>query len=160
MIRQATFDDAAAICGIYNPYVADSVITFEEEAVSVQAMRSRIADVTERYPWLLFEQDQQIAGYAYATAWRARAAYRHSVESTVYLSPRFQRQGIGTKLYRELLSRLRAQAVHQVIGGIALPNAGSVALHEALGFKKVAHFTEVGRKFDRWIDVGYWQLAL
>jgi L-amino acid N-acyltransferase YncA len=160
MIRQATLDDAAAICGIYNDYIANSVITFEEEAVSVEAMRGRIADVSGRYPWLLFEQEQQIAGYAYATAWRARAAYRHSVESTVYLSPRFQRQGIGTKLYRELLSRLRAQAVHQVIGGIALPNAGSVALHEALGFKKVAHFAEVGRKFERWIDVGYWQLAL
>lgn len=160
MIRSATVDDAAAICAIYNPYVAATSVTFETEAVPVGVMRTRIADVVEIYPWLVFEEGCEVGGYAYATQWRARAAYRHAVESTIYLGPRFQRKGIGTQLYAELIARLRAQGVHQVIGGAALPNPGSVALHERLGFRKVAHFTEVGRKFDRWIDVAYWQLGL
>lgn len=160
MIRDATGKDAEAICAIYNPYIADSTITFEVEPVSTEAMRERIADVCAKYPWLVFEQQNRIAGYAYATAWRPRAAYRHTVESTVYLAPDFVRQGMGKSLYQELIKRLRGLAVHRVIGGIALPNAASVALHEGLGFKKVAHFGEVGRKFDRWIDVGYWELPL
>jgi phosphinothricin acetyltransferase len=160
MIRTATIEDAGAICSIYNPYVLGTTVTFETEAVTPDVMRTRIADVTAAYPWLVFEENGLVGGYAYASRWRPRAAYRHSVESTVYLAPAFQRRGVGTQLYRELIDRLRSQGVHQVIGGAALPNAGSVALHERLGFKKVAHFAEVGWKFDRWIDVGYWQLAL
>jgi L-amino acid N-acyltransferase YncA len=160
MIRTATVGDAAAICAIYNHYVAETTVTFETEPVSVADMSARIAEVTAIFPWLVFEEGGAIGGYAYAARWRPRTAYRHSVESTVYLAPHFQRRGIGTLLYRELIEKLRALGVHQVIGGAALPNPGSVALHERLGFRKVAHFAEVGRKFDRWIDVGYWQLAL
>ena len=160
MIRNATVEDAGAICAIYNPYVLGSTITFEEEEVPVEAMRARIAEVTETYPWLVYEDRGEVGGYAYAARWRHRAAYRHSVETTVYLAPLFQRQGIGRRLYVELIEKLRALGIHRVMGGIALPNAGSVALHERLGFKKVAHFGEVGRKFDRWIDVAYWQLDL
>lgn len=160
MIRSATAADAAAICSIYNRYVAETTVTFETDPVSVEVMRTRIAEVAASYPWLVFARDGEVGGYAYASRWRPRAAYRHSVESTIYLAPAFQRQGIGTQLYTELIARLRAQGIHQMIGGVALPNADSVALHERLGFRKVAHFAEVGRKFDRWIDVGYWQLAL
>lgn len=160
MIRLATAADAAAVCSIYNRYVAETTVTFETEPVPADVMRTRIAEVTAGYPWLVFERDGAIGGYAYASRWRPRAAYRHSVESTIYLAPAFQRRGIGTQLYTELIARLRAQGIHQMIGGVALPNPGSVALHERLGFRKVAHFAEVGRKFDRWIDVGYWQLAL
>lgn len=160
MIRCATVEDAGAICSIYNPYVTGTTVTFEEEAVTVDAMRARIAEVNAIFLWLVFEEHGEIGGYAYATRWRARAAYRYSAEITVYLAPRFQGRGIGTQLYAELIARLEAQGVHQVIGGVALPNPASVALHERLGFRKVAHFAEVGRKFDRWIDVGYWQLAL
>lgn len=160
MIRNAIVGDAAAICAIYNPYVAGTTVTFETEAVSSEAMAGRIAEVTANFPWLVFEEDGEVGGYAYATRWRPRAAYGHSAESTIYLAPRCQRRGLGTLLYTELIQRLRAQGVHQVIGGAALPNPGSVALHERLGFRKVAHFAEVGRKFDRWIDVCYWQLTL
>lgn len=160
MIRSATVDDAGAICSIYNPYVTGTAVTFEEEVVTVDAMRGRIVEVSALFPWLVSEERGEIGGYAYATRWRARAAYRHSAESTIYLAPPFQGRGIGTQLYAELIARLRAQGVHQVIGGVALPNPGSVALHERLGFQKVAHFGEVGRKFGRWIDVGYWQLTL
>ena len=160
MIRNATVEDAAAICAIYNLYVLGSTITFEEQAVPVEAMRGRITEVMEAYPWLVYEDLGRIGGYAYATRWRPRAAYRFSAETTVYLAPDFQRRGIGRQLYVELIEKLRALGVHRAMGGIALPNAGSVALHERLGFKKVAHFPEVGRKFDRWIDVAYWQLEL
>jgi L-amino acid N-acyltransferase YncA len=103
---------------------------------------------------------ERIVGYAYASKWRARFGYRHSVESSVYLAPDQQRRGLGGMLYRRLLARLREQGCHAVMGGIALPNPGSVALHEKLGFEQVAHFREVGRKFDRWVDVSYWQMTL
>jgi phosphinothricin acetyltransferase len=124
-------------------------------------MAQRIRDVQSGgLPWLVLLDGERIVGYAYASKWRARFGYRHSVESSVYLAPEQQRRGLGGMLYRRLLERLREQGCHAVMGGIALPNPGSVALHEKLGFDQVAHFREVGRKFDRWVDVGYWQLTL
>jgi len=101
-----------------------------------------------------------LLGYCYASKWKGRCAYRYSVESTVYLSPDATGKGIGSKLYGTLLAELRQRQFHTVIGGIALPNPASVALHEKLGFEKVAQFRQVGNKFGRWIDVGYWQLLL
>jgi len=160
-LRFASSADAASICAIYNPYVATTTITFEEEVVTPQDMAQRIADVgAANLPWLVLEVDGRIAGYAYATKWRARSAYRYSVESTVYLDRAFAGQGLGRLLYGALLDELRKREVHVVIGGIALPNESSVGLHEKLGFLKVAHFAEVGMKFGRWIDVGYWELRL
>jgi phosphinothricin acetyltransferase len=106
------------------------------------------------------EQPSAVRGYAYATPWRTRAAYRHSVESSIYLAPDVGGRGLGRRLYQALLAALRPLEVHAVIGGVSLPNPASIALHERMGFRKVAHFSEVGRKFDRWIDVGYWQLML
>lgn len=160
-LRAATQSDAAAICAIYNPYVSTTTVTFEEEPVPAPEMAQRIADVDGAgLPWLVAEADGKVVGYAYATKWRVRSAYRHSVESTVYVDPACVGQGVGRALYEALLDALRRRGLHLVIGGIALPNAGSVGLHEALGFRKVAHFAEVGMKFGRWIDVGYWQLNL
>lgn len=160
-IRCAAPDDACAICAIYNPYVASTTISFEEEAVLSADMVQRIADVAAAgLPWLVAEQAGQLVGYAYATKWRARPAYRTSVESSVYVDAAAAGRGTGTLLYRALLEELRRSEVHMVIGGIAQPNERSVALHERLGFRKVAHFSEVGRKFGRWVDVGYWELRL
>lgn len=153
--------DAAAIATIYNHYVRNTVITFETDAVAPAEMAERIQEVTGAdLPWLVWEQDARIVGYAYASKWKGRCAYRFSVESTVYVDHEYTQQGIGSQLYETLLAQLRAVGLHVVIGGIALPNAGSVALHEHFGFEQVAHFKEVGFKFDRWIDVGYWQVAL
>jgi phosphinothricin acetyltransferase len=160
MIRLATIDDAASIAAIYNHYVLNTSITFEEEAVSNAAMAARIRETTESLPWLVFESDGEILGYAYASKWKSRCAYRYSVESTVYLKHGITRQGLGTQLYDRLLSDLRSKGMHSVIGGIALPNAASQGLHEKMGFRKIAHFEQVGWKFERWIDVGYWQLIL
>ncbi|MBA5689092.1 arsinothricin resistance N-acetyltransferase ArsN1 family B [Rugamonas apoptosis] len=160
-IRDAIADDARTIAAIYNPYIANTTISFEEQPVTDAEMARRIAEVQGAgLPWLVIEQDGAVLGYAYATKWRVRHAYRFSVESSVYLAPQAAGQGVGTRLYTALLERLRDGGCHLVIGGVALPNAASVALHEKLGFEKVAQFREVGFKFDRWLDVGYWQKAL
>jgi phosphinothricin acetyltransferase len=157
-IRSAHADDAKAISAIYNPYILNTTISFEEEAVTDAAMAQRIADVQGGgLPWLVAERDGKVLGYAYATKWRVRHAYRFSVESSVYLAPEAARQGVGSALYTALLAQLAERGVHLVIGGIALPNDASVALHEKMGYEKVAHFREVGFKFGRWLDVGYWQ---
>ncbi|MDE2427912.1 MAG: N-acetyltransferase [Burkholderiales bacterium] len=159
-IRHASAADAEAICQIYNHYVATTHISFEEAPVAVAEMAQRIGDVSARLPWLVLEQGGQLLGYAYATPWRVRSAYRFSVESSVYVSPQHGRRGIGAALYQALIAALRTRGIRVVLGGIAQPNAASVALHEHMGFQKVAHFNEVGYKFGQWIDVGYWELSL
>ena len=160
MLRPVHPDDAPAICAIYNHYVLDTPITFEEIPVAPEEMRQRILDVAGTLPWLVFEEDSQLIAYAYAGPWRPRSAYRFTVEATVYLDPASVGKGVGSALLDALLAELRMREVHSVIGGIALPNEASVALFEKFGFRQVAHFREVGRKFDRWIDVGNWQLLL
>ncbi len=160
MIRPVTPDDAAAIVAIYNHYIATTTISFEEQAVTPEDMAGRIRDVTAGLPWLVHEQDGEVLGYAYATKWRARSAYRFAAETSVYVAFGQGGKGIGSGLYKALLEELRAREIHMAIGGIAQPNEASVALHESLGFEKVAHFKQVGRKFDRWIDVAYWELQL
>jgi len=161
VIRAAVAGDARELARIYNHYVSTSVITFEEDAVSETEMARRIGEATsESLPWLVAQRNEAVVGYAYATKWRVRAAYRFSTEVTVYVDPTLPRLGIGSQLYAELLSQLQARGIHSAIGGIALPNEASVALHEKFGFVKVAHFREVGFKFNRWIDVGYWQREL
>jgi phosphinothricin acetyltransferase len=160
MIRDIRPDDAPAICGIYNPYVLNTTITFEEEPVPAEEMRRRIEEFTRAYPWLVEGDGERISGYAYACPWKARSAYRHTVESAIYLRPDAAGRGIGTRLYAALLARLKEQGIRAVIGGIAQPNPASVALHEKLGFEKIGHFRSVGFKFGRWIDVGYWEALL
>lgn len=160
MIRPASPHDAEHICRIYNRYVAQTVITFEEQPVAPADMARRIGEGMVSYPWLVWERDGEIAGYAYAAAWRPRSAYRFATETTVYVSPERAGKGIGSDLYRELVERLGPCGFHCAIGSIALPNAASVALHEKFGFAKLGELKEVGRKLDRWVDVGYWQLLL
>lgn len=160
-VRQATHDDAHAIADIYNHYVAATCVTFETDPVTAPDMAERIAETTNAgLPWLVAESASGVLGYAYASKWKGRCAYRFSAESTVYLSKEHTGAGIGRRLYEALVEQLRAAKLHAVIGGIALPNDASIALHERMGFEKVAHFREVGFKQDRWIDVGYWQLLL
>ncbi len=160
MIRSASLDDVAAVCGIYNHYVANTVVTFEEAAVSIDEMRQRLDDVLSSHPFLVAEVHGKVCGFSYACAWRARTAYRFAVETTIYLSPDSTRRGLGSELYGKLISELRARRLHTAIGVVALPNDGSIALHERLGYAQVAELKHVGRKFERWIDVGYWQLLL
>ncbi|MEM9547996.1 MAG: arsinothricin resistance N-acetyltransferase ArsN1 family B [Bacteroidota bacterium] len=160
MIRPAVPDDAIQMTDIYNYYIINTTVTFEKTPISVGEMKDRLQRTTMKYPWLVIEIDNRVQGYAYATDWKPRGAYRHSVESTVYLRNGQSGYGYGSQLYSKLIEELQKLNVHTVIGGIAQPNEGSIALHEKFGFVKVAHFKEVGYKFDRWIDVAYWQLIM
>ena len=161
MVRMANTQDAEAVVAIYNHYVVNTVVTFEEEPVLAGDMARRMEDVfASSLPWIVADDDGgRVVGYAYATKWKARAAYRFSVETTVYLADGNAHKGLGTRLYTELFRLLKERGIHAAIGGIALPNAGSVALHEKFGMRKVAHFSEVGFKFGRWVDVGYWEVT-
>jgi L-amino acid N-acyltransferase YncA len=159
MIRRATAADARRICDIYNHYIEQTVITFEEEPLPAEEMERRIAATAPSLPWLVYEEGGRVLGYAYAGRWRDRSAYRYTVESTVYVDAGAAGRGIGAALYGELLQELRRLGVHAVIGGISLPNEGSRRLHEKMGFMKSGHLSQVGYKFGRWIDVGYWELV-
>lgn len=161
IIRPANDFDAQRIVEIYNPYIKETTITFEEEPVSASEIKQRIEKVqTLGLPWICGEVNGNLAGYAYATRWRERSAYRYTAESVIYLNKELAGQGHGSQLYTALIENLKHTGIHVVIGVIALPNPASIALHEKLGFKKVAHFTEVGFKFGNWLDVGYWELML
>lgn len=161
IIRSTAQCDVADIVRIYNHYIANTFITFETEAVPEPEMVQRIATIqSTQLPWLVAETPHGLAGYAYAAKWKDRFAYRFAVESTVYLDTAHIGKGVGLRLYSALLNALRGLSVHTVIGGIALPNEQSVGLHERLGFRKVAHFEQVGYKQNRWVDVGYWQMML
>jgi phosphinothricin acetyltransferase len=160
MIRAATPIDAEQICNIYNHYIKSTIISFEENPVSVPQMQARIIEIGDSFPWLVFEKDQKILGYAYASIWKTRSAYRHSVESTIYLSKKATGEGIGSTLYSALITELKTTDAHCLIACIALPNTASIGLHEKVGFKKIAHFKDVGKKFEQWIDVGFWQQIL
>jgi phosphinothricin acetyltransferase len=161
-VRDSVYADAEKIGAIYNHYIESSHATFETEPVSSVEMLHRIEEaLSAGYPFLVCEDDDDIVGYAYGRRFRPRSAYRHSIEISVYVKPGCSGRSVGSLLYEHLLAQVRESGrFHAVIGGISLPNDASVRLHERFDFEKVAHFRQVGRKFDRWIDVAYWQLIL
>lgn len=160
MIREVANKDIPAICHIYNYYIANTIITFEYEPVDVEEMTRRIEEIKTTLPFIVYESEGGIKGFAYASKWKGRCAYQFSVETTVYTDKDSMGRGIGTALYTALLDDLRQRKFHAAIAGISLPNEPSRKLHEKFGFEKVAQFKEVGYKFNKWIDVGYWELIL
>ena len=167
-IRDARPEDADAVCEIYNHYIRDTVITFELDELTADDLAARFAKIQGAgLPWLVADDGGVVVGYAYAGLFKERAAYTHTVETSIYLAADERGRGIGTAIYAQLLGRLTrltpAQSphapIHVMIGGVALPNEASVALHERFGMRKVAHFEQVGFKFGRWVDVGYWQIT-
>ena len=158
VVRKAIKEDAIQITEIYNYYILNSIATFEEKVLNGEEMERRIEKISLTKPFLVYEESREILGYAYASEWNKRSAYKFSAESTVYLKDGQQRKGVGSMLYRQLLQELQAMKYRAIIGGISLPNKASIAFHEKFDFKKVAHFQKVGYKFDKWIDVGYWEL--
>ena len=161
MLREATKADAAGIAEIYNYYILKTVATFEEQKVTTEDIEARLQEIKSlKLPWIVEESEGRILGYAYASRWKGRCAYRFSVEITIYLDPQTTNKGLGTLLYKSLFEKLRQLSYHVVIAGISLPNKASIALHEKFGMKKVGHFSEVGYKFSQWVDVGYWQGTL
>ena len=159
-LRAASVADAGAIHAIYAPYVRDTAISFEIDPPGVDEMAGRIERTLARYPYIVAEHEGRVLGYAYAGPLKDRAAYDAAVEATVYVDGAAQRLGLGRLLYDELLGLLRERGCHTAIGIIALPNEGSVALHERVGFRHVGTLREVGWKFDRWHDCGWWQVML
>lgn len=160
MIRNVTLRDAEAIAGLYNEFVLHSVVTFETEAVTAAQMRERIAAIAACYPYGVYEAGGQVAGYAYAHAWRERAAYAHTWETTVYVDPRFARQGIGYGLLSWLAGECRRRGCHALVACITGGNTASCALHRKAGFRQVSRFEQVGLKFGRRLDVTDWELLL
>ena len=159
-VRIAELADASAFAAIYGPIVAETAISFETEPPSAAVMGERLAKTLTTHPWLTAVRGGEIVGYAYAGAHRERAAYRWSCDVTVYVAPEGHRSGVGTALYGTLLPLLRRQGLRSAFGGIALPNAGSVALHEAMGFTPIGVYRDVGFKLGAWRDVGWWRLGL
>jgi len=162
-VRAATPEDAGAIAAIYAPHVLAGTVSFETEAPDARAMRTRMASSQGLYPWMVATNGAEtggVLGYAYATRFSEREAYRWAVETTIYIADVAQRQGVGRLLYEALIDTLRAQGFTQAIGRIALPNNQSIGLHESVGFRRAGVFREIGYKQGQWIDVGYWQCEL
>lgn len=159
-IRFAELSDAAALQAIYAPNVEGAAISFELVPPTVEEMAARLGKISAQYPWLVYELDGRVAGYVYACQHRERAAYRWSVDVTVYIDEAFRRRGIGRALYTSLLELLRIQGYAKAFAGITLPNAGSIGVHESVGFRKVVVFERVGYKLGAWRDVGWWEIDL
>lgn len=159
-VRQARPDDAADVAAIYAPWVEETRATLEVEAPSPSAVAERIVSTQPRWPWLVAVADGRVLGYAYGGAFRARPGYRWTVEVSAYVAAAAHGRGVGRRLYTALLGVLEAQGHRQAVAGIGLPNTASVAFHEAMGFRHVGTVHDVGRKFDDWQDVGWWQRSL
>ena len=159
MIRPIHINDVEQLLDIYNYYVKNTIVTFDIEPLTIEIFKKKVELISNIFPFIVFEENNEILGYAYGSKWRKKPAYNHTVESTVYIKHNTQGKQIGTKLYTELLKQLKQQKFHTVIGGLTLPNEASVKLHKKFGFKEVAHFKQVGYKFNTWLDVGFWQLT-
>ena len=159
-IRLAGERDAAAIAAIYAPSVTEGVASFELAPPDAEEMARRMAGILPAHPWLVCEHAGRVTGYVYASPHLARAAYQWSVNVSAYIDAGFHRRGIGRALYTSLLALLRLQGFYNVYGGITLPNAGSVGLHEAMGFRLVGVYRDIGYKMGCWHDVGWWHLEL
>jgi phosphinothricin acetyltransferase len=160
VIRAATPADAPALLKIYRPFVESSVVSFELEVPSLDEFRKRIEKYSASWAWLVAYVDGQCAGYAYASALREREAYRWSAETSAYVHPNYYRTGVGRRLYLALFDALAAKGFCNAYACIALPNDPSIAFHRSLGFTHIGVFNAVGRKFDAWHDVSWWQLRL
>lgn len=159
-IRLARLEDARAIQAIYAPVVTSISTSFEVTPPTVAEMRQRIEEKLLTHPWVAYETQGLVVGSAYASAYRARAAYQWSVEVSVYLHARWRGQGFGRALYTSLFALLRLQGFFSVYAGITLPNPASVSLHERMGMRPVGVYQYVGYKLGAWHDVGWWQGTL
>jgi L-amino acid N-acyltransferase YncA len=159
-IRQATEADAPALLEIYAPFIESTATSFETIVPGVDEFAARIAKALSKWQWLVAERDGIVAGYAYGSTHRERAAYRFSVEVSAYLDPRYHRQGIGSALYRRLFKDLVAQGYCAAFAGITVPNEASIGMHRSVGFEMIGVFRNIGWKFDRWHDVAWMQRTL
>jgi L-amino acid N-acyltransferase YncA len=156
----ATATDAPSVLEIYGPFCEDSPVSFETRRPTIEEIELRIREVSEMYPWLVYENGNEVIGYAYASPHRERAAYRWSVDIAIYISETHRSRGIGTALYAALFQILRIQGFVNAYAGITLPNPASLRLHERFGFQLVGVYRKVGYKSGLWHDVAWWALTL
>ena len=161
MLRPATSRDASAIATIYAPFVESGTVSFDSTAPDAAEMTGRIERTQQTHPWLVAEDDHgDVVGYAYATGFRGRDAYRFTAETSVYVSPTAQGRGVGSALALALLDALRASGYRTAVAVITLPNDPSIRMHERVGYREAGRLHAVGWKAGRWNDIGYWHLAL
>ncbi len=160
MVRPFKISDTQQLLEIYNYYVLNSTATFDDVPLSFEMFSDKITRINADYPFIVFEENNKILGYAYGSKFRPKPAYNKTVESTVYVKHDTFGKQIGTKLYKELLNLLKKEQYHVVLGVLTIPNEASIKLHEKFGFTKVADLKQVGFKFGKWQDVGFWQLNL
>lgn len=162
--RIAAPDDAPALVNIYAPYVEQTAISFEYDVPSVDEFRRRMADVSQKYPYLVAEgENGQLLGYAYTHTFIAREAYDHCAESTIYLAPDARRHGLGKRFYRTLEELSLAQNIYNLYACIGEPQGAgdeyltdnSIRFHEHLGFRRIGVFTRSGYKFGRWYHMSW-----
>lgn len=157
VIRQATEEDLPAVLSISNDAALSTAANFAIAAETLDMWQRDFREVHAMLPWFVADLDAEIVGFAKASPWKGRCAYAYSAEISVYVKPSHHRRGLGRRLYTRLLETLQRQGYRSVLGGIALPNPASVALHESLGMQCVGVLRRVGWKFGQWHDVGYWQ---
>ena len=159
-IRLATPADASECLRIYTYYAENTAFSFEEGAPNVEQMAQRIGTIVKNYPWLVYDDDQTIKGYAYASQFRPRPAYRWTAEVTIYLDSDANHSGIASRLYQQLLSILIQQGFYNAVAVITEPNPRSERFHLKQGFEKIGVFKSIGYKLDQWNDIGWWQKQL
>ena len=158
MIRNVKLSDAERIAQIYNYYIENTVVTFDENQVAEETVRQKIEDIRAKsYPYLVYEEKGQLMGYAYLDTWRSRSAYNITLETSIYVDTQHTGKGWGSKLYEALIEKARGMNIHSLIAGISLPNDYSRKLHKKFGFQLIGNFKEVGIKFNKLIDVEFWQ---
>ena len=161
MIRNVKVEDAKEIVDIYNHYILNTNVTFEVEALASGEMAKRIEKKTKDNPWIVYEEDNKILGYAYVGEFRERMAYKFTKEVTIYLDKSVVRRGIGRKLMEALIERCKKEYdIHTLISVVTVPNASSISIHKKFGFERVGYFKEVGFKNNKWLDVEYLQLMI
>ena len=160
MIRNVRIEDAKEIVDIYNYYILNTNVTFEIDNLELEEMERRIVESTKSNPWIVYEEDNKIVGYAYVGEWKARVAFRFAKEISIYLDTNAKGRGIGTKLMEKLLEECKNCDIHTLISIITMPNDTSMALHKRFGFEKAGYFKEVGFKGEKWLDVIYLQLLM
>lgn len=160
VIRTAVPEDAQAILSIYEPYIINTAITFETVTIPEAQFKERMARIQTQFPWLVYEIDGKVVGYAYASYYRERAAFAWDCECSVYVAEEAHRKGIATKLYLELFDRLKAQGYYNVYAFITYPHDSSVELHKKFGFREVGVFSKTGYKMGRWWDLMVMEMAL
>jgi phosphinothricin acetyltransferase len=160
MIRNVRIDDAKEIVDIYNYYILNTNITFEIDEINEEEMRRRIVEKTKANPWIVYEEENKIIGYAYVGEWKSRSAFRFAKEITIYLDVNAKGKGKGSKLMEGLLKECKSYDISTLISIITVPNDISQSLHKRFGFEKAGYFKKVGFKGNEWIDVMYFQLQM